>query len=143
MKSYQIILSINSVIIFLVSMIHFYWGLGGQWGVKAVIPTKRNATKAFDPPQLLTFLVAFAFLLMSLVLFVFQSNLTDGILQKILKYLSYAIGVVFFARSIGDFKFFGFFRKYKNTLFSYWDSRLYTPLTFIVGMSIILGIWIR
>jgi hypothetical protein len=87
--------------------------------------------------------VAFAFLIMSLVLFVFQSNWTDGIFQKVLKYLSYAIGVVFFARSIGDFKFFGFFRKYKNTLFSYWDSRLYTPLTFIVGMSIILGIWFR
>ncbi|MBK9508648.1 MAG: DUF3995 domain-containing protein [Cytophagaceae bacterium] len=143
MKTYQIILLTDSFIILMVSLIHFYWGMGGQWGVKAVIPTKRNATLAFDPPQSLTFLVALAFLIMSLILFVFANNWADGFLQKILKYLSYAIGLVFFARSIGDFKFFGFFRKYNNTLFSYWDSWLFTPLTLIVGLSIMLGIWFR
>ncbi len=55
-----------SVILFLtfafLSVIHFYWAVGGRWGSQAVFPTKDDNTKPKMPGIIPTFIVAFGLL---------------------------------------------------------------------------------
>ena len=44
------------------SVIHFYWGLGGKWGANAAIPTNANKEKVMNPRLFECFVVAFGLL---------------------------------------------------------------------------------
>jgi hypothetical protein len=55
------------------------------------------------------------------------------------KYGIWAIIVIFLVRAIGDFRYVGFFKKYRNTKFGKNDTKYYSPLCLLIG---ILGIMI-
>jgi len=44
------------------------------------------------------------------------------------------ISLVFFLRSIGEFRLVGFFKKIKNTKFAYWDTILFSPLCLLIAI---------
>lgn len=123
-------------IIFGISAIHFYWVFGGKWGLSVALPEPVGQSKSFPKPgPFLTILVALAFLLMSLIVFGAQILPFS---ENQIYYLRIAIGIVFLLRSIGDFKYFGFFRKIKSTNFSKFDTQFFTPLSFFIGFVLIL-----
>jgi Protein of unknown function (DUF3995) len=66
---------------------------------------------------------------------------SDGVAKNIInhsgllvKYGSWAIPIIFIARTIGDFKYAGFFKKIKDTDFGKMDTQYYSPLCLIVGV---------
>ena len=123
-------------IIFGISAIHFYWVFGGKWGLSVALPEPVDLSKSFPKPgPFLTILVALAFLIMSLI--VFGAKILP-FTEKQIYYLRIAIGMVFLLRSLGDFKYFGFFRKIKNTNFSKFDTQFFTPLSFFIGFVLLL-----
>jgi hypothetical protein len=133
-------LTICGLLIGVVSIIHFYWFVGGKWGLEASIPTKSNHTKAFIPSRWMVLGVAFIFLLMAGGILSSGGWFQLPISQKMQRYLTLLVGSIFILRSIGDFKHFGFFRKKRNTLFDYWDRNLFTPGTLFVGLTIIFSV---
>ena len=123
-------------IIFCIATIHFYWVFGGKWGLSVSLPEiESQNSKAMKPGPFLTILVALAFLMMSLI--VFGSTLLP-FSENQFYYLRLAIAIVFIFRSIGDFKYFGFFKKIKKTPFAKYDNSFFTPLTFFVGVILLL-----
>jgi Protein of unknown function (DUF3995) len=44
------------------------------------------------------------------------------------------IGIIFFTRGAGDFRYVGFFKKIRHTPFGRNDTRFYSPLCFLIGM---------
>jgi len=53
-----------------ISLFHFYWAFGGDWGLEHVVPKTSSEEKALKPPLFLTIIVAIAFLaMMTLYLF--------------------------------------------------------------------------
>ncbi|WP_416145629.1 DUF3995 domain-containing protein [Paenibacillus polymyxa] len=59
---------------------------------------------------------------------------------------SYGAGLlscVFILRSIGDFKWVGFFKRKKGTFFAKWDTVLYSPLCFLLGTAILIIMFLR
>ncbi|WP_336077986.1 DUF3995 domain-containing protein [Paenibacillus sp. 203] len=59
---------------------------------------------------------------------------------------SYGVGLlscVFILRSIGDFKWVGFFKRKKGTVFAKWDTVLYSPLCFLLGTAILMIMFLR
>ncbi|MGR6127766.1 DUF3995 domain-containing protein [Paenibacillus sp. SER-28] len=59
---------------------------------------------------------------------------------------SYGVGLlscVFILRSIGDFKWVGFFKRKKGTVFAKWDTVLYSPLCFLLGTAILIIMFLR
>jgi hypothetical protein len=56
----------------------------------------------------------------------------------LLSYGGWLLTVVFLVRAIGDFKWVGFFKKKRGTVFAKWDSLLYSPLCFLLGTALLM-----
>jgi Protein of unknown function (DUF3995) len=125
---FSILQLINTIIFLTIAGFHFYWAFGGKFGSQAVIP-QMEGKMAFQPPVLATIFVALAMLVGAWLSWT-PDEKTDN---KILIYGNLAIGIVFLIRAIGDFKYVGFFKKVKGSLFAKNDSRYYSPLCLVVS----------
>jgi Protein of unknown function (DUF3995) len=136
---FQILQSINTIIFLIIAGFHFYWALGGKFGSQAVIP-QMEGKMAFQPPVFATIFVALA-----MVIGAWLSWTPDGKMDnKILIYGNLAIGIIFLIRAIGDFKYVGFFKKVKGSLFAENDSRYYSPLCLVVsGIAFFVWWWVK
>ena len=120
------------LLFFILGIIHFYWAIGGEWGLKNVIPTK-NENLEFRPSSFATLMVG----VISAILAGFYMNQTDIVLFKLPKWTNSILWItpsIFLIRAIGEFKYVGFFKSIKSTLFAKWDSKLYSPLCLIASV---------
>lgn len=128
---------INTALFIMLSFVHVYWAMGGNLGSNGSIPTLNDGTPVYKPGIVGTFAVAaalgsFAFIIIG------NLDLYDEYIPPVLiRYTTICIGVLFLLRAMGDFKYMGFFKKTKGTLFSKNDSRYYTPLCLFIGISCI------
>lgn len=100
-------------ILWVLSGMHLYWVFGGQKGAKATIPSTGTAL-LFEPSKIGTSIVAI--LLALAAWFVLELG---GVTQFLIfsTFHSYGAGLlscVFILRSIGDFKWVGFFKRKKE-----------------------------
>jgi len=125
------------VLFVLLSLLHFYWVFGGKKGLDKALPTDNNGNKVFNPGKIETSIVGFGLLLFALYYFLKVGNLKTELPRVILDYSGWIISSVFILRTIGDFKYVGFFKKIKNTEFGRFDTKYFTLLSLIIG---ILGV---
>ncbi|MCI3926973.1 DUF3995 domain-containing protein [Paenibacillus sp. TRM 82003] len=113
---------------------------GGNRWVSAVIPSKgMEAERLFQPTKLETGSVAAALALAGW--FVLE---LAGVIERVLYpewlivYGGWALSAVFIIRSIGDFRWLGFFKSKQGTLFAKMDTLLYSPLCLLIGIGVII-----
>jgi hypothetical protein len=126
-----------SGVLFLVSGIHWYWMAGGTKGSSAAIPA-RNSELLFRPTKIATAVVAGA--MAAAGWFVLELGEVVGRLLFagwFYTYGGWALAGVFLIRSIGEFRWVGFFKQEKGTLFAKWDTRLYSPLCLCIGVCLL------
>jgi Protein of unknown function (DUF3995) len=135
----QTILSIILIIIFLfLAGIHFYWGLGGKWGMDAALPKTANNENTMNPGIFGCFIVGFALLSVAVFVLIKVNFLEISIPYFILKYAPHILAIIFFLRAIGDFKYAGFTKKIRNTAFAINDTKYYSPLCLAIGILFLL-----
>lgn len=133
------ILSIVLTLIFtFLGGIHFYWLLGGDWGVNKVIPTKSKTTPVFETPQIATLMVGLVLLSFALIYLLKLQLFTLPFSDWFIHYTYWVIPTIFILRAIGEFKYVGFFKKIKDTEFAKADSKLFSPLCFAIGVAGVL-----
>ncbi|WP_342416509.1 DUF3995 domain-containing protein [Paenibacillus sp. FSL R10-2782] len=129
-------------ILLVLSGMHVYWVFGGKTGIKAAIPST-GTNRLFEPSKIGTAIVAI--LLALAAWFVLElGGVTPFLLFN--PFYSYGAGLLsclFILRSIGDFKWVGFFKRKKGTVFAKWDSVLYSPLCFLLGTAILMIMFLR
>ncbi|ADO54564.1 MULTISPECIES: DUF3995 domain-containing protein [Paenibacillus] len=129
-------------ILFVLSGMHLYWVFGGQKGAKAAIPST-GTDLLFKPSKIGTSIVAI--LLALAAWFVLELGRVVPI-QFFHFFYFYGAGLLsclFILRSIGDFKWVGFFKRKKGTVFAKWDTVLYSPLCFLLGTAILMMMLLR
>src|ERR1700754_326950 len=112
-------MKIIAILLFLVfvllSLLHFYWVFGGKWGNKSVYPSKDDKTPITMPGPIPTFIVGLGLLGFGL-LYLIKSGFINIELPLWLNKTGFpTIATIFILRAIGDFNYFGFFKKIKNT----------------------------
>ena len=117
---------ILAAILSALAALHIYWAAGGSWGSQQAIPRKPDGAPLIQPGPIATLVVA------GLLLFG-AAIATGGILIEYRRILLIAMGLVFAARAIGDFRHLGFFKRVKGTAFAYWDTRLFSPLCVLLA----------
>jgi hypothetical protein len=131
-----------SLIFITLSVIHIYWGLGGKSGFDAAIPTNERNEKLLSPKMTACFTVAFGLLLFALIISVKSGLINISLPRSVADYGVWIIAAIFLLRSIGDFRYIGFFKKVRSTSFGKSDSRYYSPLCLIISiLSIALAIY--
>lgn len=124
----QIFIYLSVIILGLVSLLHFYWIFGGTWGIQASLPEKVEGGSAFTPGWIETVIVAIGLIGVAFILLA-QNNLVSFFTpNSFTKWSSIIFTFIFFLRAVGDFKYLGLTKKIKNTTFSKYDTKLYTPL---------------
>lgn len=125
----------DAAILFFLGAFHFYWAMGGKWATDVVVPTKPTGEKLFNTSVLSCVLVGGGLWLMSFVHVANASLIFVNTTLSIGHYATLAMGVIFLARFIGDFKWVGIFKKVKSTSFAKNDTLYYTPLCLFLSVS--------
>lgn len=139
----QVIFTIHFIILFFVASLHIYWVLGGKMGSFAVLPQTSSKEPIFMPSKLITFLVAIAFYIAAFVFGHSAGFFHFSILSNYQTALLIFIAIVFLIRAVGDFKYVGFAKKMKGTPFATNDSKYYSPLCFMISITIFLAIYFQ
>ncbi len=125
---------IESIILIILSGIHFNWAFGGKWGFEKALPTNENGKKVLNPKRIDSAIVGLGLLIFAIFYLLKVGLITLEIPNWIMNYGGWFIAAVFIARAIGEFKYIGFFKKIKNTNFGKLDSKYYSPLCLIIGL---------
>lgn len=119
---------------------HFYWFLGGIWGLQKVIPTKDSNESTLSVPKFATLIVALILVFFGLIYLIKSGIIIVRISDSITNFMYWFIPFTFILRAIGEFNYVGFFKKIKNTEFAKTDTKIFSPLCLGIG---IIGILIQ
>ena len=136
---------LNFILLLLISGVHFYWVLGGTWGLRNVVPEQEEGTRAFQPGRLAALVVAVLFGGMAFF-YLFKigqlpaaNPLVPG---RVSQYGLWLLAGIFMLRAIGDFRYVGFTKKVRSTRFAELDTWFYSPLClFLVTNTVLLIIF--
>lgn len=134
----QYLLSFGIASIFAaIGVLHFYWAADGTTGLRFAIPTK-DGLPAFRPSPGLTVLVGLALLCAGALVAMAGRIIPSPMPDQWIKVLMYGLAVVFLARTVGDFHWFGVFKKVTNSDFSRADTFFHTPLCLALALGILV-----
>lgn len=131
---------ILSVIFFTLGFLYFYWSLGGKWGLKAALPTRKIGEETIEPSRIVTVILSIILISFGLFYLIKTGLINFQIPNWIITYGSWVIPSLFILRAIEGLNHIGISRKTKNTEFSKAYSIYFTPLCLTIG---ILGILIQ
>lgn len=129
---------VNTVIFILLSILHFYWTLGGKLWLDNVLPTSSNGLHQLKPGTTATLIVSFGLLFLAIITAGSRGWFDRYIKRIYFFYGNLIIGIIFFSRAIGDFRFVGFFKTVKWTRFAANDSRIFSPLCLFISLLSLL-----
>jgi hypothetical protein len=126
---------LNVTILFALSLLHFYWAIGGRWAFFEALPAHPDETKVFIPDAIACVIVAVGLAFVGVLTLIVGHILPNNLPVFFEKYSLIAIGFLFLLRAIGDFKYAGFFKKIVGTGFAQNDTRYYSPLCLLLSFS--------
>jgi hypothetical protein len=130
--------SILFIVFFSLAVIHIYWGLGGKLGVNGAIPTNKNKEKVISPGLFECSIVASVLFGFGIFILIKIQIILFRLPGWLLSYGLVVIAALFLVRSIGEFKYVGFFKKVKTTKFAEMDTKYYSPLCLLISVAAII-----
>lgn len=123
-----------AVVLAVLSVLHVYWGVRGEFGRSAAIP-EVDGRPLFVPTRAACFAVA-ALLAVAVGLLLIGGRYLPHLGPRWLGTVGpLAVGVVLVARAVGDFKYVGFFKRVHGSRFAVLDSRYFSPLCLALGLG--------
>ena len=119
---------LTCAILLALSLLHFYWAFGGSYAKAGAIPSSANGKPVLSPRPLITAAVGVALLAMAGLVGAAAGMLPVPVPPLLVKVPTGLLAAVFFARGVGDFRYVGFFKSVKGSLFARRDTYFYAPL---------------
>lgn len=133
-----IFLSLILVAVFiLLGAIHLSWAFGSNWGFAEALPTNEEGKRVLNPKKFDSAIIGLGLCLFALFYLLKSGLISFNAPNWILHYGSWIIPSIFLLRAIGDFKYIGFFKRIKKTDFAKRDSKIFSPLCLVVGLTAI------
>ena len=130
-----------------ISLVHVYWALGGEWAAVAVVPQvpqegSAQLRPAFKPRGWITLVVAGVLLLIAVLVCLRVGWCLPPLHHWSLQWVISAIAILLFARAIGDSELVGFFKEVKDSKFARLDTWVYSPLCVVLGAGLLAVAWV-
>ena len=131
-----------------ISLVHVYWALGGQWAAVAAVPQVpeeglvATLRPAFKPSGWITLVVAVVLLAIAALVCLRVGWGVAPVHHKALQWVISVIALLMFARAIGDSHLVGFFKEVKGSRFARLDTWVYSPLCAVLGAGLLAVAWI-
>ena len=123
-----------ALIFAVLGLLHFYWAAGGSFGGRAAVPSI-GGEKVFRPSAFASITVGLMLLLGTYAFLGRVGYLTFGFPAWLFRAGTVAISLLFLLRSIGEFRYVGFFKSIGDSSFAAWDTYLYSPLCLFIAIS--------
>lgn len=122
-----------AVIFAILVFFHLYWAAGGRFGGGAAIPSAAGGSeRLFTPSPFITILVAAA-LFAAMLVVLGRLKIWGAFVPGWIFYSgTWVISLLFLLRTIGDFRYIGFFKSVTDTNFARWDTILFSPLCLFI-----------
>ncbi len=138
---HMLIAVLLSLVLFGLGFLHLTWFMGGTYGYHESIPARADGSPLFRPKKIHIAIVSKVLSTFAIFYLVLVGIVPIDIPAKLSQYLVWIIPILFLLRAIGDRRYFGFFKKIKNTDFAEIDTKIYAPLSLAIGVAgIILAI---
>ena len=115
-------------------LLHVYWALGGGRGQGVSVPEVAGRP-AFRPSRTATFGVGLGLFGAAGIALVRGGLLGPALPGSPAHWAAIALGLVFVARAVGEFRLVGFLKRVRGTPFARLDSWLYSPLSLLLGLG--------
>ena len=117
------------------AILHIYWASGGRLNIRKMVPVA-GGEPLFIPGPVGTFVVAVILICFTMVaLGLGFYNMVSVACQPYLEIAGYTIGGVLVLRSIGEFRYVGFFKRVRGSEFAKIDSWVYSPFCLLTGSA--------
>jgi Na+-transporting methylmalonyl-CoA/oxaloacetate decarboxylase gamma subunit len=130
------LLAVGMAVVFCVlSLLHVAWAVGIRVGHATAIPVREDGEPTFHPGPASTFAVA-GLLFVAALLVTQRVGLGRGLIPAALVVPGcWVLAAAFVLRAIGEFHYVGFFKRVRATAFARMDTRYYSPLALLLGIS--------
>jgi hypothetical protein len=118
------------------ALMHVYWASGGRLGKSVAVP-EVNGRRAFVPSNVGTLVVAAALFFAALVVAIAGGLFGVGDFRSLFRVLAFGLSATFIARSVGDFRLVGFFKRVRGTRFARLDTTVFAPLCLALGVAVL------
>jgi Protein of unknown function (DUF3995) len=123
----RVLASLLGTVLLVLAALHLYWAIRGVSGGSAV-PSRADGVPILRPGRLASLVVAGA-LAMAAGLVLARAQLIGAFAPSAwIRNGTWGVALAFGARTIGEFRYVGLFRRVQGTSFARWDARLFTPL---------------
>ena len=120
--------------------LHVYWAVRGVSRTSIALP-EADGKPLFIPGRRLTLLVGLVLISAAYVALSRGGVVNPASTGSLTHWVAVAWGVVFVARSIGEFRYVGFFKTVRGSRFASWDTHVFSPLSLLMGLSYLTIAW--
>ena len=117
---------------------HVYMAAARHSGNSWAVPS-REGRPLFRPSQGATLLVAVLLLLFAALVASCAGLWHVGIPHQVLVWLSYGLALGLCGRAVGDFRYVGFFKRFRGSTFARLDSLVFSPLCLLLAAGVLLS----
>jgi len=126
-----LVIILGSLILITLAGLHFYWILGGKWGLKESLP----AIEGFNPGLISTAMVALGLLLATLSLLGVFPLFQVRKIAHWYPFIHLFLCCIFSLRALIGFIVVVLLKKGSGSPFVFWETRLYEPLCCFLALS--------
>lgn len=123
-----------AVVLGLISLLHLYWMVRGV-GTGAGVPSTADGKPVIRPGRLASAAVAAALALAAMLVLGRSGLIETGLPLMLLTVGTWGVAATFAARTVGEFRYVGIFKRVRGTSFARMDDRLYTPLCALMAVA--------
>ncbi|BCM19986.1 DUF3995 domain-containing protein [Mesorhizobium sp. J8] len=132
------VVAVCSAVLLLGAGFHIYWGLGGRIGADVSLPQHEDGGPAVKETAVGALAVGVVLALVLLLLLGFAGQIRLPLPHWQLKTAVLIWAAVFTVRALSWSRYFGLFKRVRNTRFARYDSLLYSPSCLLVGLGLFL-----
>ena len=119
----------------LLGLWHFYMALLPAGASPGAVPSS-DGKPLFAPSRAATIMVGIVLFLFAMLVAATGGLLPLGIPNRVLRFLSVGLALGLFARAIGDFRYVGFLKRYRQSRFAMMDTFVYSPLCLLLSAGV-------
>jgi hypothetical protein len=129
MEFHQVLAAALVAVFMVLSVLHLYWAAGGRWALDGALPrAERGHEGMFVAGPLMSLAVAMALLSAAAVCATRVGFIDPGTPPWMAPTGVWVLAAVFALRAVGDFRYVGFFKRIRGTIFARRDDLIYSPL---------------
>jgi hypothetical protein len=137
---YQVVAAILCLVFAALAALHFYWAAGGRLALQGALPTV-GGRPLFAPGPWAAGAVGCALIAAATVCALRGGLLSLALPAWFSRLGTWVLVLLFAMRAIGEFRYVGFFKRVRGTLFARRDSLIYSPLcTLISALAAVLAV---